>query len=124
MAEAGRHISIVDDDDAVRDSVCALLRTYGFSVRDYPSARSFLDDPQRTDTICVLLDLHMPVINGLELLKFLRSEGTTSPVIIMTGRGDALSMSQAHQSNAAAYLHKPVEEESLLHAIQQAVIAE
>ena len=114
-------ISLVDDDDAVRDSLRALLESYGIAVAEYPSARDFLSNAQSDRSDCMLLDLHMPEMNGLQLLDAMRQQGSPMPVIMITGRGDAQLTSRAIQAGAYALLSKPVEDNILLQSIRDAV---
>src|SRR5258705_14022829 len=91
-------IYIVDDDDAVRDSMRTLLESLGFDVTDFNSALSFLAHDCSNSTGCLLLDLHMPVMGGIELLEHMRERGTNVPTIVITGRGDAVLKERALRS--------------------------
>jgi FixJ family two-component response regulator len=118
-----KKVCVVDDDEAVRDSMRALLESYGIAVEDYSSAREFL--PHSCDSRdCILLDLHMPDMDGLQLLGAMREQGSLRPVIIITGRGDEQLSARAVQAGAYKLLNKPVEDDLLLHAIAGAVAAE
>ena len=115
---------VVDDDDAVRDSMRVLLESYGMAVEDFSSACDFLKMGLRGLTLsCLLLDMHMPGMGGLELLERLRKSGDLIPAIVITGKGDATSCSRAVGAGAQAMLEKPVEEEALAHAIAAALRA-
>jgi len=114
-------ICLVDDDEAVRDSMRVLLESYGMEVKDYGSARDFLSHAQSDASECMLLDLHMPEMNGFELLDELRKQGSSLPVIIVTGRGDSQLSSRAIQAGAYALLNKPIEDDKLLQWISRAV---
>lgn len=114
-----RMVHVVDDDDAVRDSVRSLLESHGFAVRDYASARAFLADGG--DGGCLLLDLHMPEMSGLDLLETLRTRRNDIPTIIMTGRSDAGLKARAQRSGAIAFLDKPVDEDELMNSISHAL---
>src|SRR5215213_4246230 len=99
-------VHVVDDDEAVRDSLRALLESYGTAVRDYASASEFLlAIPARLEG-CVLLDLHMPGMSGLELLDLLRANGSKLPVIAVTGRSDALLKERVVRAGALTLLDK------------------
>ncbi|HXJ01915.1 MAG TPA: response regulator [Micropepsaceae bacterium] len=117
---AGRKIYIVDDDDAVRDSLRALLESLDFEVNDYNSAVDFLANPGADSTACLLLDLHMPVMNGLELLEHMQVNGPRLPTIVITGRGDSILRERALKSGAVALIDKPVADDTLLGAIDRA----
>src|ERR1051326_6684652 len=95
-----RQIHIVDDDDAVRDSMRALLESLGFDVHDYSSAVDFLNRGGERSQGCLLLDLHMPVMSGIDLLEHMRSEGVSLPTIVITGRGDPLPGARARGGGA------------------------
>jgi two-component system response regulator FixJ len=115
-----REIHIVDDDDAVRDSMRALLESLGFEVRDYNSAIDFLKRRSAQAKGCILLDLHMPVMSGIDLLEHMQSEGSMLPTIVITGRGDPVLRERALKSGALALIDKPVSDDALLGAIDRA----
>ena len=114
-------VHIVDDDDAVRDSMQALLECYGMSVRVYGSAVQFLLEKLVRPGDCLLLDLHMPGMNGFELLETLQAEGSSLPVVAMTGRGDSALRERAVQFGVVMLLDKPVGEDLLLQALTRAL---
>jgi two-component system response regulator FixJ len=114
-------ICVVDDDDAVRDATQFLLETYGFEVRAFPSAATFLADFSLAATACILLDLHMPQMGGLELVQALRSWGAQTPVVILSGRRDAAMDSELQAAGVSAILSKPCEDEVLIAAIRAAM---
>ena len=114
-------IYLVDDDDAVRDATQLLLETYGFHVRAFPSAATFLAGFSYTAAVCIVLDLHMPKMGGLELVQALRSWGTRTPVVIMSGRRDAAVDAELQQAGVSAILAKPCEDEVLIGAIRAAI---
>jgi len=113
-------VYVVDDDDAVRDSLRALLEASGFDVRDYGSAEDFLADRSSDAHACLLLDLHMPVMSGIELLEHMLSHGPRLPTIVITGRSDPTLKERALRGGALELMDKPVSEESLLGAIGRA----
>ncbi len=121
MASSGRAVCVVDDDEAVRDSMRVLLESHGLTVRDYASARAFLAEVPGDG--CLLLDLHMPEMNGLELLEKLRAERVDIPTIIMTGRSDAGLRARAQKAGAIAFLDKPADEDKLIDSIEHALAA-
>ena len=114
-------VHIVDDDDVVRDSFRSLLESHGLAVRDYASAEDFLADRQQPKFGCLILDLHMPRMTGLQLLGELQKQGSHLPVIAITGRGDATLKQQVAQAGAFAFLEKPMNEEVLMWTIKSAV---
>jgi FixJ family two-component response regulator len=121
--QAAKHykIYIVDDDDAVRDSMRALLESFDFEVRDFCSAKEFLAERSEARNACLILDLHMPVMGGIELLAQMQAEGWRLPAIVMTGRSDPVLKQRALQSGAFALFDKPVSEHELLDAIDRAI---
>ena len=118
MTSLPQTICVVDDDESVRDSMRALLESYGIAVEEYSSGRDFLSRPSSGPYACMLLDLHMPEMDGLQLLVTMRKQGSSLPVIIVTGRGDAQVSSRALQAGAYALLNKPVDDEVLLENIR------
>lgn len=116
-------IYIVDDDEAVRDSLRALLESCDFQVQDFGSAKEFLARKNGTRGDCLLLDLHMPQVDGLSLMAKMRSEGLQLPTIVITGRSDPTLKQRALQNGAFALFDKPVAEDALLKAIDFAIAA-
>lgn len=120
-ADGGATVFIVDDDDMVRDSLRALLEAHRFRVRDFDSAARYLDARDGTAQGCLLVDMHMPNMTGLELLQALRAAGDATPVILFTGRNDPTLEARAKASGASAVLDKPMTHTVLLAAIRQAL---
>ena len=117
-----RPVYIVDDDEAVRDSIRMLLESSGFVARDFASADLFLDT-DTDDMGCLLLDLHMPGVSGLELLRLLRSRGMRRPVIVVSGRRDTVQDAEVWAAGASALLSKPFDDQQLLDLVSQALNA-
>jgi FixJ family two-component response regulator len=115
-------VYIVDDDDNVRDSARALLESYDLKVEDYGSAQAFLDGFQTDRRGCVLLDINMPDMSGLELLELLRDRKIGVPVIIVTAQKDAAIQERARRAGAFAFFEKPVDD-SIITAIGLALKA-
>lgn len=111
---------MVEDDDAVRDSTRAVLESLGFDVSEYASAVDFLTAVSRPLGGCVLLDLHMPGMSGLELLELIRRRGWDLPAIIVTGRSDELLKARAGHAGIVTFLTKPIEEATLVQALDNA----
>ncbi len=120
MAEAPL-VHIVDDDASVRDSLTVLLESAGFTVRAYDSAVAFLQAASDRTAGCVLTDVQMPELNGLELQRRMSEQGIRLPVIVMTGHGDVPIAVEAMKAGAADFLEKPFGDEQLLTAVSGAV---
>lgn len=114
-------ISIVDDDESVRSSIMSYFRSAGLNVETFDSAESFLASPSRTDTDCLVTDLHMPGTDGLALQRELNRTGREFPVIVMTGFPSDETRRQATELGAAAFLAKPVDPDKLLEQVELAV---
>lgn len=112
-------ILLVDDDAAVRDSVGALLESAGFSVRTYASAMHILADCLPQDA-CVITDIRMPDMDGLELQKELKRRGIDLPVIMMTGHGDVPLAVRAMKAGAVDFIEKPFDDMDMLRSIRSA----
>lgn len=109
-------ISVVDDDESVRKSIRRLLGSMGFEVKTYASALEFLNRGLQ-DHGCVLVDVRMPEMNGLDLQKRLAGAGVALPVIFMTAYEDPGVRAQAMQAGALAFLQKPFSNQSLMDAL-------
>ena len=120
MAEAPL-VHIVDDDASVRDSLMVLLESAGYAVRAYNSAVAFLQAASDRTAGCVLTDVQMPELNGLELQRRMSEQGIRLPVIVMTGHGDVPIAVEAMKAGAADFLEKPFGDEQLLTAVSGAV---
>jgi len=115
-----RTVCIVDDDEAIRDSMRLLIESYGMGVREYPSATAYLNDMPASGSACLLLDLHMPGMSGLELLELLRRRRVDTPAIIITGRSDPTLAERIERAGVLALLHKPVGDDDLMAFIERA----
>lgn len=116
-----RMVHLVDDDEAIRRSVGFMLKTSGFQVRVYESGVEFLKSASSLEPGCVLLDIRMPGMDGLEVLAALRAKGVSLPVIIMTGHGDVSLAVQAMKAGALDFIEKPFEKAVLVSAIDHGV---
>jgi two-component system response regulator FixJ len=114
-------IYVVDDDDAVRDSLKMLLESYQLAVRDFGSMSEFLAGLDRVSNSCLVLDLHLPAMGGFDVMTTLARRGIRLPVIVITGRGDAQTKARALEAGAIAFLEKPVDDQRLMSAIDAAL---
>jgi two-component system response regulator FixJ len=113
-------VHIVDDDEAVRQSLAFMLSTAGIPVRVYESATSFLAGLPMLQAGCLITDVRMPDMTGLELLQQLRGKGIKLPVIVITGHGDIPLAVEAMKCGALDFIEKPFAEESILRAVRAA----
>ena len=121
MSTAGTCISVVDDDALVLKALDRLLRSAGFAVRTFSSARDFLEQRAGSPPGCILIDLSMPGLSGLELQRALAQADDPRPVVFLSGRGDIASSVEAMKAGAVDFLTKPCDEEKLLGAVRAAL---
>lgn len=114
----GRHVYLVDDDDAIRRSASFMLKTSGFTVATFASGTDFLNEARDLDAGCVLLDVRMPDIDGLTVQSELKARGIALPVIVMTGHGDVTVAVAAMKAGAVDFLEKPFEKAELVAALE------
>ncbi len=114
-------IHLIDDDDAVRDSLALLIGTVGLRVQTWPDPLAFIDQFDRQGVGAIVLDVRMPGISGLSVLDTLVAQGVDQPVIMLTGHGTVEMCRRAFKAGAAEFLEKPVNDEQLLEALQNAV---
>jgi two-component system, LuxR family, response regulator FixJ len=114
-------VHVIDDDEAVRQSIEFLLRTSGVTARTYDSASAFLDVLPTVESGCIITDVRMPGISGIELLRRLGEMGMRIPVIVITGHGDVPLAVEAMKNGAADFLEKPFEDELLLGSVRSAI---
>jgi FixJ family two-component response regulator len=115
------HISIIDDDDALRSSLENLIRSVGLRVQGFSSAESFLSSNQAPETHCLILDVRMPGMSGLELQRQMAVANSHLPIIFITSHQDDDRRTQALEAGAVAFLYKPFYEGELLNAIDTAL---
>ena len=118
---SGELIYVVDDDDAVRASLQALLESAGYRTTVFESGIEFVEFPNPGLAACVLLDVKMPGLDGLEVQRRMNDRGVKLPVIIVTGHGDIAMAVQAMRAGAADFLEKPVSRDRLLASVAQAI---
>ena len=120
MAEANFTVYVVDDDESVRASLKLLVESSGYPVAAFKSAEDLLHSSFRRSPTCLILDIHLPGMSGLDLQKQLSKSETRIPVIFITGRDRPMMEDEAMRLGGIAYLRKPFEEQCLLDAIQLA----
>ena len=114
-------IFIVDDDAGVRDSLRLLLECEGLEARDFASCREFLDAGGAGQGDCLILDVHMPGMSGIELLETIRRRGDTLPIIVISGRIDITTRNRARAAGTIGVVEKPYQVEEVLHLVRLAV---
>jgi FixJ family two-component response regulator len=115
------YIAVVDDDESVRDAVTNLFRSMGLAARPFPSAEEFLSSGALAHTSCLVLDVQMPGMGGLNLQTHLASIGSDIPIVFVTAYHDEAVRHRALQSGAVCFLTKPVDEGDLLDGLRSAL---
>jgi FixJ family two-component response regulator len=110
-------VSIVDDDQAVRDALGNLLDSAGLDVEAFASAEEFVNSDRPKDEFCLILDVRLPNMSGLELQRYLSDRARPVPIIFITGHADAAVREQAMRDGALGFFHKPFDSEALLNAV-------
>jgi len=114
-------IAIVDDDEPLREALGSVLKAAGFSVDAFASAEDFLDSPLRGEIACLILDVRLPGMSGIELQRRLLEAGDATPIIFVTAHGDTSLRDVLMKAGAAGYLNKPVRSDVLLKEINAAL---
>jgi FixJ family two-component response regulator len=123
MAEAIPTVFVVDDDPSIRESLSLLLNSTGYGVKTFASAKEFLEsEPDTSGPACLVLDVKMPGLSGLDLQKELRSRNYLIPIIFITGHGDIPTSVQAMKQGAIEFLPKPFDDDKLLDAVKEALL--
>lgn len=121
MTDIQQTVYVVEDDEAVRDSLELLLKAEGKEVRTFPSAADFLGEYSEEMAGCIVLDIRMPGMDGMELQKKLNSRHSLLPIIFVTGHGDVPMAVDAMKEGAVDFIQKPYREEALLAKIEEAL---
>jgi two-component system response regulator FixJ len=121
MAEENAMVYIVEDDEAVRDSIELMMESVGRAAKAFPDAQSFLDEYSNEMSGCVVTDVRMPGMNGMDLHRDLNKLGCNMPVIFVTGHGDIQMAVDAMQNGAFDFVTKPYREQELLDIINRAL---
>jgi FixJ family two-component response regulator len=114
-------LSVVDDDEMLRESLPDLLREFGFSARAFSSGQEFLSSNDVGQTRCLILDVAMPGMSGLEVQEELKRRGQAIPIIFITGQKDEEIRKQAFRQGAVKFLHKPFSDSALFEAVNAAL---
>ena len=117
-------VYVIDDDDAVRQSLEFLLKTAGISARGFDSAKAFLNVLPAIKSGCIITDVRMPEITGIDLLRHVKENGLDIPVIVITGHGDIALAVEAMKIGAVDFLEKPFDDDLLLAAVRSALNTE
>jgi len=114
-------VCVVDDDSLIRDSTVRLIRSFGFRVEAFPSAEGFGNSGYLEETACLILDVRMPGMDGLELQHRLSETGKRIPIVFITAHADEEQERRAIEAGAVGFLYKPFSLESLLQAVRSAL---
>jgi len=120
MTTSARLVHVIDDDDGVRDSLAFLLEAAGYQVRSYDSGQRFLDAFNGVEAGCVLTDVRMPGLTGLELALRLKSLGSRMPVIVVTGHADVPLAVEAMKAGVDDFIEKPFDDQVIIRSIEAA----
>ena len=118
------HVAVIDDDESMREALESLLKSVGFRVAIFASAKEFLNAIEHDVPDCLILDVLMPGMNGLELQKKLNEDSIRIPIVFISAHGEAGEKAQALAAGAIDFLHKPFSEDSLLGAVGAAIKSE
>jgi len=114
-------VAIVDDDEDIREALASLLKARRFTIDSFSTAEAFLDFPRRNETRCLILDVRLPGMSGIELQKRLTDEGGRLPIVFISGHGDDSVRDLVMKAGAVAFLTKPVRSQTLLNEIDAAL---
>jgi FixJ family two-component response regulator len=114
-------LSVVDDDEMLRESLPDLLREFGFAAQAFPSGQDFLSSENLDETECLILDVAMPGMSGLEVQRELKRRGQLIPIIFITGQKNDDIRKQALKQGAVKFLYKPFSDSALLDAVNEAL---
>jgi FixJ family two-component response regulator len=114
-------IAIVDDDEPLREALCSLMNAAGLSAKAFATAEEFLESAARQDYACLILDVRLPGMSGIELQKRLTGDRNEVPIIFVTGHGDASLRDSLMKAGAAGFMNKPVRSAALLKEINAAL---
>jgi|SRR5262245_25410760 len=113
-------VSVVDDDQLFRESMGRLMRSMGFAVESFSSAADFLASPRLSEATCLIADVHMPAMTGIELYQYLIKAGRKIPTILLTAYPNDEDRAHALKDGVVCYLPKPINEQNLLRCLREA----
>jgi FixJ family two-component response regulator len=116
-------ISVIDDDESMRLSLEGLVRSLGYEVEAFPSAEDFLAKDTAARSCCIISDIKMPGLSGIDMIGRLRADGITTPVILMTAFANETARARASRAGAVCFLGKPFEAQALIDCIDRAIVA-
>jgi FixJ family two-component response regulator len=114
-------VSIIEDDQFFRDSMRRLMRSLGYDVAAFPSAADFLASPRRVETACLIADVHMPAMTGIDLHEYLIEAGYAIPTILVTAYPNDVDCARALNDGVVCYLRKPLDEQHLMRCLRAAL---
>lgn len=114
-------VYVIDDDEAVRDSLCRLLSSEGLVAEAFGSGEEFISGVDSERAACLLIDVRMPGMNGFELIRNIGILGLSAPIILITGHGDKAMEIEARKAGASALVHKPFNDQELLDLVRAAM---
>ena len=114
-------VSVVEDDQYFRESMRRLMRSLGYNVEAFPSAADFLASPRLIETTCLIADVHMPAMTGVELHRHLIKVGYAIPTILVTAYPDDVDRARALNNGVVCYLRKPVDQQHLIRCLRVAL---
>ena len=117
-------VSVVEDDRFFRESMRRLMRSLGYTVEAFPSAADFLASPRLVETACLIADVHMPAMTGIELHRHLIEAGYTVPTILVTAYPDDVDRARALNDGVVCYLRKPLDEQHLMRCLRAALTSD
>ena len=121
MTKIDSIVFVIDDDPSIREAITSLIRSVGMSVQAFGSAKDFMASSRPNAPACLVLDVRMPGLSGLELQRELTDAGISIPIIFITGHGDIPMSVRAMKAGAVEFLTKPFRDQDLLDAIEQAI---
>jgi FixJ family two-component response regulator len=116
-------IGIIDDDQSLRTALVRLIRSLGYGARDFPSAEEFIESGALGECSCIIADIQMPGLSGIDLVKLIAERQSTAPVIVITARMEARLKYTALASGAVCFLRKPLDSEKLAECLEAALKA-